>query len=48
MRVRNKSTATAMLGMSIDASEQAAATEDGKPKPQENKAKRLLKGLLGR
>ena len=48
VRVRNKSTATAMLGMSVDASEQQQMTEDGTPKPPENKAKRLLKGLLGR
>jgi hypothetical protein len=48
VRVRNKSTATAMLGMSIDPSEQQQMTEDGTPKPPENKAKRLLKGLLGR
>ena len=47
VRVRNKSTATAMLGMSIDPGEQQM-TEDGTPKPPENKAKRLLKGLLGR
>ena len=47
VRVRNKSTTTAMLGMPIDATQQA--TQEGQPQqPQESKTKRLLKGLLGR
>ena len=45
VRVRNKSTATAMLGMSLDATQ---AEQRDEQQPQENKAKRLLKGLLGR
>ena len=49
VRVRNKSTAMSMLGMGIDASQQTV-DEDGNPQqqPPENKAKKLLKGLLGR
>lgn len=46
VRVRNKSTTTAMLGMSIDATQ--VQEQPGEQKPEENKAKRLLKGLLGR
>ena len=45
VRVRNKSTATAMLGMSIDATQ---AEQQDPQKPEESKAKRLLKGILGR
>jgi hypothetical protein len=48
VRVRNKSTAMSMLGMDFDASQQQAVDEEGQPQPQENKAKKLLKGLLGR
>jgi hypothetical protein len=46
VRVRNKSTTTAMLGMTIDATQ--AQDQPAEQKPEENKAKRLLKGLLGR
>jgi hypothetical protein len=45
VRVRNKSTTTAMLGMRIDPSQQ---TTQEQPQPEENKAKRLLRGILGR
>ena len=48
VRVRNKSTTMAMLGMSIDAS-QSAQQQEGQPQqPQESKGKKFLKGLLGR
>jgi hypothetical protein len=40
-----KSTTTAMLGMRIDPSQQ---TTQEQPQPEENKAKRLLRGILGR
>ena len=46
VRVRNKSTATAMLGMSVDAA-QAEQQADQPAKPEESKTKRLLRGLLG-
>jgi hypothetical protein len=46
VRVRNKSTATAMLGMPVDAMQ--AEQEPGQQKPEENKAKRILRGILGR
>jgi hypothetical protein len=47
VRVRNKSTATAMLGMQMDGSEQHA-DEGQEQQPEPSKAKRLLRGLLGR
>jgi hypothetical protein len=47
VRVRNKSTATAMLGMQVDGSEQRA-DEGQEQQPEPSKAKRLLRGLLGR
>ena len=46
VRVRNKSTATAMLGMSLDASQQAE--QDTPQQPEQSKASRLLRGILGR
>jgi hypothetical protein len=46
VRVRNKSTATAMLGIDMGSMQQAG--EEGQPQPQESKTKKLLKGLLGR
>jgi len=47
VRVRNKSTATAMLGMQVDGSGQRAE-EGQEQQPEQSKAKRLLRGLLGR
>ncbi|MBW8823668.1 MAG: hypothetical protein JF567_05445 [Xanthomonadales bacterium] len=44
VRVRTKSTATAMLGMNISGSD--AQRQDGKPPEQESTGKKLLKGLF--
>ena len=47
VRVRNKSTTMAMLGMNIDAN--SAQQDASQPnQPQESKGKKFLKGLLGR
>jgi hypothetical protein len=46
VRVRNKSTTTAMLGMPVDAA-QAEQQADQQGKPPESKTKRLLRGILG-
>lgn len=48
VRVRNKSTATAMLGMDFDASQQAVDEGAQEQKPEESTAKKVLKGLFGR
>ena len=48
VRVRTKSTASAMLGVDLsgmEASEADPATRDGE-QPKESKGKKLLKGLL--
>jgi len=49
VRVRNKSTATAMLGIDMGSMQQVNEEEGEAPQqPQESKTKKLLKGLLGR
>ena len=47
VRVRNKSTTMAMLGMSIDAGQSAQQQDGQQQQPPESKGKRFLKGLLG-
>ncbi|UHQ20781.1 hypothetical protein LVB87_06470 [Lysobacter sp. KIS68-7] len=48
VRVRNKSTATAMLGLDMGAMQQQEAQDPAQPQqPQESKAKKLLRGILG-
>lgn len=47
VRVRNKSTATAMLGMDVAAAERPGEDQDAPAQPEEKPVKRLLRGLLG-
>jgi hypothetical protein len=49
VRVRSKSTSTAMLGMDLSGANPGPRTNDGQQPPQEKegKGKKLLKGLLG-
>ena len=46
MRVRNKSTTTAMLGMDLAAMGQGQPQQEQKPQ-EKSSMKKLLKGLLG-
>jgi hypothetical protein len=48
VRVRNKSTATSMLGLDTGSMQQVNEEGEQPQQPEENKAKKLLKGLLGR
>jgi hypothetical protein len=47
VRVRNKSTATAMLGLDMAAMQQPSQDPSQPQQPQESKTRKLLRGILG-